>query len=107
MSLGMKQVGFWSGGYGDNAHHSNAWDCIDSDWDIQEHNTVVAHLRRGEATRHQKGFSKCRICGNANGSYELTDGIYRWPSGFLHYILEHDVKPPQEFINHCLETANV
>lgn len=50
------------------------------------------------------GNSWCRFrCGETSmGNCELTDGVYVWPEGFLHYVQVHHVKPPQQFINHVL-----
>jgi hypothetical protein len=36
----------------------------------------------------------------------MTDGTYNWPQGFEHYITEHGVRPPTEFIAHCLNLSN-
>ena len=49
---------------------------------------------------HEKfytGTSPCRICKKSNGSTEYELGGWRWPSGYLHYIVEHNVKPTPGF----------
>lgn len=47
------------------------------------------------------GYSPCRLCGLAsNGNLDLTDGTYIWPEGLAHYVLEHSVRLPDEFIHH-------
>lgn len=46
------------------------------------------------------GCSKCRICGKDNGSAEFTDLVYLWTEGLSHYVKDHDVKLPLEFLNH-------
>jgi hypothetical protein len=40
------------------------------------------------------------ICGKANGCAELTDGVYLWPEGLAHYVLEHSVKLPDDVLDH-------
>lgn len=49
-----------------------------------------------------KGSSSCRICGCRNGSKEFRlrykSVTWKWPSGFRHYLIEHNVKPSKEFI---------
>lgn len=52
-----------------------------------------------------RGWSRCRLCGQANGNKEFTEVIngqaWTWPEGFRHYVLEHNVRPSlafQEFI---------
>jgi hypothetical protein len=47
-----------------------------------------------------RGWSQCRLCGKHNGSAEWTDGTYAWPTGLSHYVREHGVKLPVEFIRH-------
>lgn len=44
-----------------------------------------------------KGSSKCRICGCINGSTEFVYHGWRWPSGLLHYVEEHNVRPSLAF----------
>lgn len=44
-----------------------------------------------------KGFSRCRICGNANGSEEYSIGGWKWPSGYRHYVEVHNVVPSPKF----------
>jgi hypothetical protein len=39
------------------------------------------------------------------GSTCRSDGTFVWPEGFAHYLEEHAVRPPQEFIQHALDGA--
>lgn len=34
-----------------------------------------------------------------------SDGTFVWPEGFAHYLEEHAVRPPQEFVQHALDGA--
>eukprot|EP00904_Undaria_pinnatifida_P009632 jgi/Undpi1/579/HiC_scaffold_10.g04043.m1 len=36
------------------------------------------------------------------GCCTLTDGTYVWPEGLAHYLSEHAVRPPDDFIAHAL-----
>ena len=36
------------------------------------------------------------------GCCTLTDGTYVWPEGLAHYVSEHAVRPPEDFIKHAL-----
>ncbi len=47
--------------------------------------------------RHQKGSSTCRCCGITNGSAEYVTDEWRWPSGLMHYIKVHHVRPSLAF----------
>jgi hypothetical protein len=64
---------------------------------------VTSHLNAGRIHARWRGLSSCRLCGVHNGSTCLTDGTYVWPSGFSHYIREHNVRPPDDFIQHVLQ----
>lgn len=46
------------------------------------------------------GSSRCRICSCLNGCRDLTDGYYLWPEGLAHYVLDHSVRLPTEFLKH-------
>lgn len=63
-------------------------------------NLIKGH-QLGRINRY-RGFSSCRCCGKANGSQEYTYNGFQWPEGFRHYIEEHNVKPPQDFIDFIL-----
>jgi hypothetical protein len=55
----------------------------------------------GTYTVAAMGRSKCRLCGKPNGSGEFTDGTYAWPEGLAHYVYDHSVRLPQEFMDHA------
>jgi hypothetical protein len=63
---------------------------------------VADYLDRGFVTRACMGFSPCRMCGRPNGALELSDGVYVWPEGFSHYVRDHDIRPPDVFVDHVL-----
>jgi hypothetical protein len=44
-----------------------------------------------------RGYSHCRICSCVNGSEALRLGVWEWPSGFRHYIADHQIRPSDEF----------
>lgn len=79
-------------------------DFVDEDWDLDERMMVVEYLQAGEIKTQWRGGSYCRLCDRKGstgmGSKCLTDGTYTWPEGFAHYVEDHAVKPPQEFIDH-------
>lgn len=85
------------------AHLPNVFDCVEPGWDPREREKVLQHVSdpRYRSTAYM-GFATCRICGKNNGSADFSDGWYRWPEGFGHYISQHAVKPPQAFITHVL-----
>ena len=52
-----------------------------------------------------KGVSKCRICGCHNGCVEFEYGGFVWPAGLAHYVENHNVMPPKEFVDFINEAA--
>lgn len=91
-----KALGYWDG----ERLHPKQW--VDESWDPTERDLIIAYLQNGESKFRWRGCSWCRFCECRNGSQCLTDGTYIWPQGFTHYLIEHGVKPPQEFIDHVL-----
>jgi len=41
------------------------------------------------------------------GRGELTDGVYVWPEGLAHYLEKHNVRLPQEFVDHVLKSIEL
>lgn len=97
-----RKVGFWSGGWPDDPTLPRATDLVDESWGGEERAQVLAHLAKGTVAASYRGFSVCRICKQRVGSQDHWDGTWLWPSGFSHYVEVHQVKPPQEFIDHVL-----
>lgn len=64
-------------------------------------------LNHAQVTRF-RGWKACEICRKANGSSEYTCGGYTWPSGYAHYIQDHNIHPTEGFvqmINDALDDA--
>lgn len=106
-----KHVGYWRGNPRksisgdkmviDEPELPDVHDFIDKNWDKIERKKVIQYLRSNKKERYAwMGWSTCRICGCMNGSTCLTDGRWVWPEGFLHYITNHNVKPPMEFLEY-------
>jgi hypothetical protein len=104
----LKKVGFWAGTSVEDRGYPYVEDLVDMSWGANnrdEWTTVVSHLeKKGMERAAYKGSSNCRICGRINGSTDLSDGVWVWPKGFVHYVIDHYVKPPQEFIDHCMKS---
>jgi hypothetical protein len=75
-------------------------DFIDEFWSAEEAKIVAEYLGKAPEVEHWRGYSSCRLCGIMNGSTDKSDGSYIWPQGFAHYVKEHKVKPPEEFLVH-------
>lgn len=46
------------------------------------------------------GFSRCRICGQRNGTKTFYSNTFAWPDGYSHYIEEHNIQPSAAFVLH-------
>lgn len=53
-----------------------------------------------------RGYSSCRVCGGLNGSRCYATGPFVWPEGYLHYVLEHGVRPPESMIAYAMEAMS-
>jgi hypothetical protein len=72
---------------------------VDPAIDPGERARVSRYLRGGTPWVAAGGFSVCRVCGDANGSAELTDGTHLvWPEGLAHYVEAHNVWLPDEIV---------
>jgi hypothetical protein len=69
--------------------------------DLESLELISNYLDSHRAFAFWMGVSDCRLCEQYVGSVDLTDGVYYWPEGLSHYVREHKVKLPVEFIEHC------
>jgi len=91
----VKKVGFWYSTHEPELlkpkpgtpmmHKSLVLDAIDY---VEKEARCVAY----------RGFSCCRICGRINGSEEFTFKGFTWPSGYKHYIEDHNVYPDPDWL---------
>jgi len=44
-----------------------------------------------------RGMSTCRCCNESNGTETFQFNGWEWPSGFMHYVAEHNVRPSLAF----------
>lgn len=70
-----------------------------------ERSRVVEYLRGGSTIEVWRGWSHCRFdCGVPDeemGHADLSDGIWVWPEGLVHYIARHGVVLPNVFVEHA------
>jgi len=73
---------------------------IDKDfWMKYNKSETILYLKNGTPIKWYRGFSSCRICGKILGVHERTDGVWYWPDQFEHYIENHDIRIPEDFLN--------
>ena len=94
-------IGYWAEPGHPDSPYPDPRDLVDHDQPREERAAIVDYLTRGLLARAYMGRSSCRICGDpANGSLELTDGVFLWPEGLAHYVRDHDVRLPTAFVEH-------
>ncbi len=68
---------------------------------------LVDYLESGRLVEQYRGYSWCRFgCGadaRTMGSREFTDGMWLWPEGLSHYVREHSVILPSEFVSWVMD----
>lgn len=77
-------------------------DFVDPEWRGHEKNMVIAHLRNAPDIEGYFGFATCRLCGIKCGATDKSDGTFVWPSGLAHYVEEHGLRPPPDFVHHII-----
>ncbi len=78
---------------------------MDPSWKAEhpdEFAVVLAYLNTPDRVEDGRGFSRCRVCDCANGSQDWFKGPFRYPQGYVHYLVEHGFKPPQAMIDAAL-----
>lgn len=71
----------------------------DVDW--PERDAFLGRFAKAESMARKlayRGMSRCRVCGKTNGCQTMSLNGWEWPSGFLHYVRDHGVKPSDDFI---------
>jgi hypothetical protein len=64
---------------------------------------IADYLDAGATFAVYRGFSWCRFfCDHQMGNCELTDGEWVWPQDLSHYVRDHDVRLPDEFVECAL-----
>lgn len=101
-------VGYWASSPGQVWREHLPWP-VAHDEPQPDENLITGYLLGGYAPviegASYRGWSCCRLCGRHNGSSELQDGTYYWPSGLAHYVRYHHVRLPEAFVAHVKATA--
>ena len=88
--------GFWRSSL--HADEDLPWPQPDAKW--PQRAAFLEALDRAEAEAERvlfRGFSLCRVCGGQNGSESFQLDVWEWPSGFRHYVADHEVRPSPQF----------
>lgn len=96
-------IGFWKGRLDPDLPDPK--DYVDPVFDLGVMADVLEYLDLAPFTNEYRGFSRCRFCGIENGYREKSDGRYTWPEGFAHYVADHSVRPPHDFLVRVMNRA--
>jgi hypothetical protein len=93
-------IGYWHSIF-EPEYPDPAW-FVDANWNVTEKQMVITHLLQSRPLADWTGQSWCRFqCGEMQlGSKDLTDGVYLFPEGLVHYVLMHQVRLPEAFVQH-------
>jgi hypothetical protein len=73
---------------------------VDSSWAREDRPRIVRYLSEARAVAHAGGHSYCRFGCGLIGRAEQSDGIWLWPEGLVHYVQDHDIRLPDQFLSH-------
>lgn len=107
----LKLIGYWNNKSNDFPQYPHPKDLIDPEFykdfckeNYIEKGYIEYYLDNGIICNRYRGFSSCRICGDHLGSTERHDNVYVWPDKLSHYVKEHDVKLPLDFLKHIVSS---
>ena len=93
----MKRIGFWCSSKEPHLPLPKVGTPFKGQEEFLKRLSVIEE-NKAECTRY-RGFSVCRICGCSNGISEYSFGNFVWPSGYSHYVREHNVMPELDFFD--------
>jgi hypothetical protein len=95
----MKLIGYWIESLRDTNYYPPQE--LMGDLPLAIRTQVADYLDRGHVFEVYRGRSWCRFfCEHLMGCRELTDGYWVWPEDLSHYVRDHGVIVPLEFIRH-------
>ena len=103
--MNLTLIGYWR--EFDDATWWMPQNFVDKGWESHRRGAIVEYLKQGVRFHEALGLSFCRYhCGMPDegmGNAELTDGMWFWPEGLVHYVEQHDLVLPSEFVDHMVK----
>lgn len=100
----LKLIGYWITSLNDEDFPPPQEFVVEEESSVRE--IVASYLDSGKVVAAYRGLSWCRFrCGDhrrSMGSCELSDGHWIWPEGSSHYVRDHNVRLPEEFITDAI-----
>lgn len=94
----LRPVGYWTSRHGDGLPDPR--ELMSVKWERDRRSLIAAYLGSASVLDTLDAKQICVICGADGGRRERTDGVWRWPETLAHYVAQHGVKLPEEFISH-------
>lgn len=87
------------------AEYPDAEAAVDHAWweslGAERQGKITQYLSGHKSPSTYRGLSPCRLCTQqTNGDHD--DGTFAWPGGYVHYVRDHHVRPPDEFLAHVM-----
>jgi hypothetical protein len=73
---------------------------MDMEW-LTEGGAVIAYMKASTVHKRYRGMAGCRACDVMLGSCDMLTPDRKWifPQGWKHYIVQHEMGPPREFVD--------
>lgn len=106
----LNRIGYWSHGEPPGREAEERFfihpsRLVDSNWELECRDQIIQYLRSAPSVAHYRGLSPCRFGCGWNGSGEQSDGEWRWPEGLAHYVEQHHVKLPDDFVTYMRQNG--
>lgn len=105
----LRPVGFWTTREGDGLPDPR--NLQSPTWERPRRHLIASYLRTASILDERALRHACAICGAPVAHRERTDGVWRWPEGLAHYVVEHGVRLPEELLERMerleFQTADV
>jgi hypothetical protein len=95
--VSLHRIGYWKAKFSDR-YPVPQW--VAGAISVADSELIARYLGAGWGVFQSFGVSWCRFgCGHF-GSAESSDGVWCWPDGLSHYVREHRVALPVDFVEH-------
>jgi hypothetical protein len=107
----LKAIGFWIRDLRDESYPAPQE--LVGELPEERRRSLTQYLESGATFEQYLGYAWCRfVCGAPTesgaapmntrvGTRDLTDGTWVWPEGLAHYVREHGIVLPEEFMEHA------
>ena len=98
-NAGLIKVGFWENNSGTDAGIKEI-EAVRGEVNHKELGCILEYVGASLMITGYLGWANCRACGTHLGSCDMQtpDSKFVFPEQYEHYILCHNVRPPEEFV---------